>query len=1055
MTSSRWLAAIKVFETALEVPKPERSSFVEQACAGDRELETEVRKLLSADEQAGHFLEEPLFPNCHESAACLAEPPRFPEGTIISDRFQIVRFIGRGGMGQVYEALDLELKAKIAVKMLRSDISSDPQALLRFRREVQLTRLITHPNVCRTFDIERYSPTEFDPITEIVFMTMELLEGETLATLLRRVGRMSTEDALPLVLQMIEALSAAHAIGVIHRDFKPSNVLLVQADTRMRLVVTDFGLARAILPDAQASGGRNLTSVTGNQELMGTLPYMAPEQLERGEASVASDIYSLGLVIFEMVTGQRPFVDPIPFAEATKRLKQDAPLANAIVPELDSTWSETICRCLELHPKNRFQHVGEVQESIVAGGRDDTLKATSHTVTFPSRLTGRRTQDSQTLRRWRLALLPIFVVTVSLFAVLLRHYLWGHNPPRIAERDWILVTDFANQTGERVFDRVVRDLAVQSLSQSNYFNIVPRLTALEAARRTGAMEINTIDERLGRELCLRENYRGFLTGEIAKDNAAYVVTMRVIVPGEDNATFTGAERIQSPDELFGAIDHLTARIRRSLGESFARIQSTNKVLAQVTTPSLEALQRYSTAADLYDSWEYVRCINLAKDAVERDPNFAMAHLLLARAYEQMGDEQKFKDELHLAVERSDRVSERERHLILAASYSSRMLNERAADEYQHLLDIFPDDIDGLKGYAWEAFWSGHSDQALVAQRKVLTHSPDNADAYDALMSLLVRTDHFSEALAIYDQARLHKLQGANLTYMAALASWGAGDLTRTRDLFESLSSNGSMYWKILSRLSVGKLLAFQGRMAEALEIFRTGMALVRMPGFENWLPVFDFQIVRAEILLGDTPAARVECKHYLRAAERAPIAMNLERGADLFIQMGDLRGARHFQQLARLKAAESPDPFSEMETHALSAAIELASHNLKRAVEESRSSLTFRIWYTPYLMLGKACESEANWDCAIKAYIQYLDFKGTILSSDAPEDWVIAHYLLARTYFESGDVTDGEASYGEFLTLFENADQGLPILSTAKREIEHWRHHISSTERQTLNRPRL
>jgi serine/threonine protein kinase len=350
MTSARWELVTRIFDAALDLPQSVRNDFVRRECKGDHELEVEVLRLLAADQQAGSFLERPALTTVAAGSVLHSQMSLLAVGNVVSGRFEILRFIGQGGMGQVYEALDLELKARIALKAIRPDISSDPRMLSRFRREVQLTRRITHPNVCRTFDIERHSSGAGNG-GDLTFLTMELLEGETLADRLRREGRMTTAAALPLVLQMIEALSAAHGVGIIHRDFKPSNVLLVPWDTsaspRLRVVVTDFGLARALVPNGQISADHAATSLTGNQGLLGTLIYMAPEQFERGEATVASDIYSLGLVMYEMVTGSRPFADDIVHAEAAKRLKQLAPSARLAVPGLDPAWDASIARARE------------------------------------------------------------------------------------------------------------------------------------------------------------------------------------------------------------------------------------------------------------------------------------------------------------------------------------------------------------------------------------------------------------------------------------------------------------------------------------------------------------------------------------------------------------------------------------------------------------------------------------------------------------------------------------------------------------------------------------
>jgi tetratricopeptide (TPR) repeat protein/tRNA A-37 threonylcarbamoyl transferase component Bud32 len=273
-----------------------------------------------------------------------AERRVFADGAVVSGRYRIVRYLNRGGMGEVYQADDLELKERIALKTLLPELATDPRMITRFKAEIQLSRKISHPNVCRVFDLARTDELD-EPV---YFLTMEFLEGETLAGKMRREGRIAVAEALPLLDQMAQGLGAAHRAGVLHRDFKPSNVMLVPSHEGARAVVTDFGLARRYLHPT----GETTASLTG--QVMGTLEYMAPELLTGTDASVASDVYALGMVAYRMVAGTAPYPAETPMAGAILRAKHPIPRPRTLLPSLDSRWDLVITRALERKPSARF-----------------------------------------------------------------------------------------------------------------------------------------------------------------------------------------------------------------------------------------------------------------------------------------------------------------------------------------------------------------------------------------------------------------------------------------------------------------------------------------------------------------------------------------------------------------------------------------------------------------------------------------------------------------------------------------------------------------------------
>jgi serine/threonine-protein kinase len=375
LSPESWERVKILFVSALEYPPEARGVFLRAKCS-DTALLAEVERLLDLDAQRGEFLETGIRP-VKKTETCFS-------GDVLAGRFRVIQFIAKGGMGEVYEAEDLELQEHVAIKMVRQEILlHQGDAAKRFKREIRLAKQVTHPNVCRIFDLFRHHPQEAEAgannVGEVVFVSMELLRGETLAQRLRSTGKMTTEETLPIVLQMSSGLQAAHDIGILHRDFKPGNVFLVPTREKrhLRVVITDFGLALGLDPGVNAG----LTPISVNQ-FFGTPAYMCPEQLEDGELTPASDVYSLGLVIYQMVTGMIPFDSETPLSTGLRRLRE--PLASPRVhsPEVNRLWESVILKCVERDPAKRFQCAAEVANALTA--KSDVIACSRRTKGFES-----------------------------------------------------------------------------------------------------------------------------------------------------------------------------------------------------------------------------------------------------------------------------------------------------------------------------------------------------------------------------------------------------------------------------------------------------------------------------------------------------------------------------------------------------------------------------------------------------------------------------------------------------------------------------------------------
>jgi Tfp pilus assembly protein PilF len=406
---SDWPRVKEIFAEASDLPDHARAAYVHQAAASDPAVEREVLRLLHLDAGAEEWLAGLRPPT--EVVQSAAELHAFFPGQVLAARYEIQQFLAVGGMGEVYRAHDLQLDQRIAIKVLNGELATADQLSL-LKREVQAARRIQHVNVCRVFDLVR---TEVARGRNAAFLTMELLEGETLSQKLRREGALTERQAMPLIRQMVAALSAAHQAGVVHGDFKSANVMIVPREGGSpRAVVTDFGLARRLAP------GRGQTLLSASQGSLagyGTPAYMSPEQIQGGKASQAADIYALGVVLYEMLTGELPFGEDSPLAMAVKKTREPPVAPESLSPALRRTWSAAILKCMAAEPGRRFADVREVLTNLETRTR--------------------RGLWWKLIRRRHRRLLRIGAAVAGVVAVLLlARWLWPAEPGAQAVADW-------------------------------------------------------------------------------------------------------------------------------------------------------------------------------------------------------------------------------------------------------------------------------------------------------------------------------------------------------------------------------------------------------------------------------------------------------------------------------------------------------------------------------------------------------------------------------------------------------------------------------------------
>ncbi len=681
LTPEQWENVKALFEVALEKTPAERNSFLASA-ARDPLVRSEVQRLLAHHVESGGLLSRAPLP-ATPSSTVSAENHAFAPGDLVSERFRIMRFVARGGMGEVYEAEDAELHERVALKSIRSELLHDARALDRFKREVHLARKVTHPNVCRIFELFRHPAGSSGDSSagSVVFVAMELLEGETLGEFLRSQPRVAIDDARTIALQMASGLGAAHAAGVVHRDFKPGNVLLVPGPKKVRAVITDFGLALRSKQDVSLGG-----SITGAGEVLGTPAYMSPEQVEGKDLTPASDVYSLGLVLYQMTTGTRAFEDATPLSMAVRRIKEDPVPPHMLVPNLDRQWEAVILKCLQRDPKNRFQNGDEVAEAL----RGET----------PQR--GRWSLERKILVA-SLALAIVVIAGVLISRVRHPSPIEERKPTTasVAVRPSIAVLPFHNLSGRADTEWVstaLPEMLTAELAAGEKLHTFPGENIARASTDLGLTGKQTLApdtlahlrKYLGSDYVVLGAYldQGVAAGQVRVD-----LWLQDAKTGEIAATISEKGSESSLDDLAtkAGVD-----LRRKLG--VGDITPGEAATVQASLPSNpEAVRLYSEGLAKLRVVDAIAARDLLQKAVAADPNYALGHSALADAWQAMGYDQKARAESKKARDLSSGLSHEEQLWIEGRDWELNRKWDKAVEIYHTLFEFFPDNIEyGLR-----------------------------------------------------------------------------------------------------------------------------------------------------------------------------------------------------------------------------------------------------------------------------------------------------------------------------------------------------------------------
>jgi eukaryotic-like serine/threonine-protein kinase len=854
-------------------------------------------------------MDSPPAPGSHdtpESTPTRSVPivATFRAGDLLCDRFRVVRFIARGGMGELYEAEDLTLGERVALKTIRSEIAVHERANQRFRREVQLARKVTHPNICRIFDLFEHRPPE-GTAGAVSFVTMELLQGETLSQRLRRLGPVSVEDALPIVQQMAAALSAAHAADVIHRDFKSNNVMLLDAGpSRLpRVVVTDFGLAH-LVGDASAIVDSGIT-VTG--DVPGTPEYMSPEQIEGGVLTPASDIYALGIVIYEMVTGQRPFAADTPIASALQRVVGPTPKSpRELKPELPAEWDHAIMRCLARYPDGRFRDASDVAHAL-----DGTL-------------TTRRPQSRLVIAA-AVALLVVAAAGTLLWRGRSTSMATAPSDPAATTaapaetvRPAVAVLGFRNLAGRtdaQWLSMALSEMLTTELAAGERLRTIPgenvtRMKtelALADADTYASETLTRIRQNLGADLVVTGSYVTVGTGDAS--------TLRVDIRLQDSRegeTLSLVSEMGAISELLDLVARAGMRLRDKLG---VQVAEASVRVSQPSSP--DAARLYAEGLIRLRQFDALGARSIFEQAIKADPRFPLAHSALANTWSELGYDSRARDAAARAFELSANLPRADRLLVEGTYREMSSAWKEAIAIWQTLSTFFPDDVEHALRLANAQISSGAAKDGLATIEGFRKRFPsmtdprlDLAEAQAAdTLSDFKRMQTAASTAAAAGEALGARLLVANARLRQGGATLRQGQTDQAVKLFEEARA---IYAAAGDKAGVARTL---NNLASAISdgpdtkrtraLYEEGLSIARSIGEQDLVARFLNNIAIQERRAGNLQASLKMNQESLairrEIGDRTNAAISLNNIGNVLLDLGDLQGAsRHYEESAAM-----------------------------------------------------------------------------------------------------------------------------------------------------------
>ena len=937
--------------------------------------------------------------------------------------YRIIEKLGAGGMGVVYKAHDTRLERPVALKFLPDDLTHNPQALERFRREALATSALNHANICIVHDIGEQDGRPF--------LAMEFVDGVTLRQHIN--GRpLHIEEILNLGIQIADALDAAHSQGIIHRDIKPGNIFVTK---RGQAKVLDFGLAKLI-----RGAARDATEVShGSMEeplsivgiISGTPSYMSPEQIRGDDLDPRADVFSLGLLLYEMATGKKGFTGATGGVIIEAILSRSPAPVRSLNPEIPPELEAIVNKAIEKDKSKRYQSAAEIRADLQVLRRGFE---SGHTATQLLATAGLQQLSWTKRNKWATPA----IAGASVLAVALGGWLYYTKKAHaLSESDTVVLADFTNKTGDAVFDDTLRQGLTVQLEQSPFLSLISDQRMRQTLQLMGKPENEKLTPEVARDVCQRLGSKAYLTGTISNLGSQYVIGLSAVNCQTGEPLTQEQVTADSKEHVLSALGQASTKLRERLGESLKTVSNLSTPIEQATTPSLDALQAYSMGRSaLIGRGDSTSAVPLFQRAIKLDPNLAIGYASLGTTYHNLGEKELAADNTRKAYELRAKVSEREKFYIESHYYDFVTGDlEKSRQVYETWAQVYPRELTPPLNLGVLYQELGQYEKALAEYKQSLRVSPNDVLTYGNIVSVLVNLNRLKDAKATAAEALAKKLDSSDLRVgmylLAFLQSDDAGMAQQVAWASDHPEEQNLMLYYD------SDTAAYSGQLAKARELTRLAVSSAEVTGRKERAAGCEGDAALREALFGNG----AEAKRYAAAALSHSKARDVQFVSALaFALVGDKDKAVEVADLIKSKYPEDTiAKFNYLPT--IYAAIALDDGDPARAIEFLKvatpvelglgGGTSYSTYMYPVYVRGLAYLAAKQGDAAVGEFQKILNWPGVVVNEPIG---ALAYLQLARARRLNGQEAEAKASYGSFLQLWKSADNTFPLVAAVEAE---------------------